>query len=140
MEIKELVGEHMLDAVDFSREQVKKWGSEFASCQVMRFRLDGKCYIAAEDQEDGYRSHMRDLTVIEGAVMKNVFTSVMVAGRHRTKGSYGSEEDDILELIDVVTGRIVLEVGTEDVSNDYPGFVASFHPEAMAPNSVLDRG
>ena len=75
MELKELVGEHMLDAVDFSDEQVKTWGDQFEACQVMRFRLDGKVYVAVEDPSDGYRSCMNDLAVADDATMKNTFLS-----------------------------------------------------------------
>lgn len=134
MELKDLIGEHMLDAVDFSNEQVKTWGDEFEACQVMRFRLDGKCYIATEDPDDGYRSSMRELAVSYDAEMKNVFSPLKVIGRHRTEGSYG-DQDDVLELIDAVTGQTVLEVGTESVDDYYPSFVASFHPEEMAHNA-----
>ena len=133
MELSELVGEYMLDAVDFSDEQVKTWGDQFEACQVMRFRLDGKCYTATEDPGDGYRSSMRELAVSDDAVMKNVFAPLKVIGRHRTKGSYG-DQDDILELIDAVTGQTVIEVGTASVDDYYPSFVASFSPEAMAHN------
>ena len=133
MELKELAGEHMLDAVDFSNEQVKTWGEQYEDCQVMRFRLDGKVYVAVEDPDDGYRSHMNDLTIAEDATMKNTFVPVKVIGRHREKGSYG-DVDDVLELIDAGTGKVVLEVGTENTDDYYPCFVASFHPEAMTPN------
>lgn len=138
MELKDLTGAHQLDAVDFSNEQVKTWGEEFEACQVIRFRLDGKCYIATEDPSDGYRSSMRDIAVDLAAEMKNVFPPLSVIGRHRTKGTYG-HEDDVLELIDAATGRTVLEVGTESVDDYYPGFVASFHPEAMAHNARHNR-
>lgn len=136
MELKELAGEHLLDAVDFSNEQVKTWGEQFEDCQVMRFRLDGKVYVAVDDPDDGYRSHMNDLTVSEDATMKNVFEPVKVIGRHREKGSYG-DVDDVLELIDAGTGQLVLEVGTESTDDYYPCFVASFHPEAMTPNAEV---
>ncbi len=133
MELKELTGEHLLDAVDFSNEQVKTWGEQYEDCQVMRFRLDDHVYVAVEDPDDGYRSHMNDLTIAEDATMKNTFAPVRVIGRHREKGSYG-DVDDVLELIDVDTGNVVLEVGTENTNDYYPCFVAAFHPEAMTPN------
>lgn len=136
MELKELVGEHILDAVDFSNEQVKTWGDSFKACQVVRFRLDGKVYIATEDPDDGYRSSMEDLTVGDWQ-MTNIFPALRVIGRYRTKGSY-SGTDDVLELVDVGTGNTVLEVGTENVDDYYPGFVASFHPEAMTPNAKVN--
>ena len=134
MELQGLVGEHWLDAVDFSNEQIATWGDQFEDCQVVRFRLDGVCYTAIEDPDDGYRSRMNDLLVGEEVAMTNVFPPLRVIGRHRTDGHYGSDSDDVLELIDVVTGKIVLEVGTENIADYYPGFVASFHPEAMAHN------
>ena len=134
MELKELVGEHMLDAVDFSDEQVKTWGDQFEACQVMRFRLDGKVYVAVEDPSDGYRSCMNDLAVADDATMKNTFSPVKVIGRHREKGNYG-EADDVLELIDAGTGNLALEVGTVNTDDYYPCFVAAFHPEALTPNA-----
>jgi hypothetical protein len=136
MELKDLIGEHLLDAVDFSNAQVKTLGDSFEDCQVMRFRLDGKCYIATEDPNDGYRSGMKELAVSDDAEMKNVFKPLKVIGRHRTKGSYDGE-DDVLELIDLVTGKTVIEVGTCNIDDYYPGYVASFHPEAMAHNVKL---
>lgn len=138
MELKDLVGGHLLDAVDFSDEQVKTWGDGFESCQVIRFRLDGKCYIATEDPSDGYRSSMRDLSVSNDANMKNIFEPLKVVGIHRTKGEWGNE-DDVLELIDAVTGKTVIEVGTCSVDDYYPGFVAAFHPEAMAHNNTGEQ-
>ena len=132
MELKDLVGEHMLDAVDFSDEQVKTWGENFAACQVMRFRLDGRVYTATEDPDDGYRSSMREITVGDWS-MTNVFQPVRVIGRHRTAGEYG-HSSDVLELIDAGTGQTVIEVGTDNDDDYYPSFVASFRPEAMTPN------
>jgi len=134
MELKELVGEHMLDAVDFSDEQVKTWGDQFEACQVMRFRLDGKVYVAVEDPSDGYRSCMNDLAVADDATMKNTFSPVKVIGRHREEGKYDNA-DDVLELIDAGTGKLALEVGTNNTDDYYPCFVAAFHPEALTPNA-----
>lgn len=133
MELKDLVGEHTLDAVDFSNEQVRMWGDNFEPCQVLRFRLDGVCYTATEDPSDGYRSSMKDIVVSEDAKMENVFPPLRVLGDYRTKGSYDGV-DDILELYDAVTGLKVIEVGTNNVDDWYPGFVGYFNPAAMVHN------
>ncbi|WP_333899610.1 hypothetical protein [Agrobacterium pusense] len=136
-ELTDLIGKRRLDAVDFDNEQVKEiYGDEYEDCSVCRFRLDGVVYIAIEDPNDGYRSSMRNLTVANDATMKNVFPPVDVLGRHRTEGAYGNA-DDVLELVDMITGKVVLEVGTDDVDDYYPGFVASFHPENMATNADI---
>lgn len=132
MELKDLAGEHMLDAVDFSNEQVKTWGDEFEACNVMRFRLDGKVYMATEDPSDGYRSSMRELAVGEWP-MTNVFPPLRVVGRHRTANEYGGSSD-VLELLDAGTGKTVIEVGTDNDDDYYPSFVANFQPENMTPN------
>ena len=34
MELQDLVGEHWLDAVDFSHEEVATWGDRFESCEM----------------------------------------------------------------------------------------------------------
>jgi hypothetical protein len=135
VELKDLVGEHVLDAVDFSNEQVRTWGDNFEDAQVIRFRLDGICYIATEDPDDGYRSSMQDIVIAEVASMANTFPPVRVVCRHRTEGRY-SNEDDILEFIDMETGKVVLEVGTDNSDDYYPSFVACFKPENMHINDI----
>ena len=132
MELSDLAGEHILDAVDFSNENIKTWGDSFEQCQVMRFRLDGIVYQVVEDPSDGYRSSMRDITVSE-AEMTNVFEGVRIVGRHRTSQEY--QTDDILELIDIANGNVILEAGTENTEDYYPSFVANFTPERMAINA-----
>lgn len=136
MELKHLVGEHLLTAVDFSTEQIKQyeWSDDLENCQVARFCLDGNTYVAIEDPEDGYRSCMGSL-IIDESVVSNQFPPQRVVCVHRTKNEYN--DCDILEMIDVVTGKVVLEVGTDNSDYYYPSFVASFHPEAMAVNKEI---
>jgi len=133
MELKDLAGEHVLDAVDFSTEHIIGWMSRLEDCNAMRFRLDGVVYVAIEDPEDGYRSYMRDLMTAESASMTNVFPPVRVVARHRTSGRF--DECDILELIDVANGNVIIEVGTENTGDYYPYYIANFHPGLMAINS-----
>jgi hypothetical protein len=128
MELKDLVGSHKLDAVDFSEASIKTWDDTFEDCQVCRFRVDGVAYVAVENPEDGYRSSMRDLGVDEKAEMKNTFAAIDIVARHRTDGEYG-DEDDVLEIINASSGKIILEVGTESTDDYYPGYIARFHPE-----------
>lgn len=125
MELKDLVGKHLLDAIDFSNERF----DEYEDSQVCRFRLDGKVYSAIEDPSDGYRSSMRELIVDKITKMDNHFSPVEVVAVHRT-GNY-ENEDDILELINISTGKVILEVGTVSVDDYYPTFIANFHPEAI---------
>lgn len=135
-ELTDLIGKRRLDAVDFEIEKVHEWGDRYVDASVCRFRLDGVVYVAIEDPSDGYRSSMRDLFIPNDKTVKNVFPAIEVVGKHRTVGSY-SGKDDVLELIDAVTGKVVLEVGTDNIDDYYPGFVASFHPENMATNADI---
>lgn len=127
MTLDDLVGEHELDAVDFSSESIKdSWGDGFEDCQSMRFRLDGVVYAVTEDPSDGYRSCMQDIVVVPDAEMTNAFTPIRVLARMQRA---------VLELIDIANGETVLEAGTDNADDYYPCFVASFTPEKMSVNA-----
>lgn len=132
-----LVGEHTLDAVDESVEQIKGWGSWTDSANCLRFRLDGKVYVALEDPDDGYRSAMRKLFILDGK-MKNVFTPVRVIARvcKETGRLPYRNSADLLQLVDIANGKVILEVGTDNTDDYYPCFVASWVPENMALNAT----
>lgn len=143
IELQSLVGEHVLTGVDFSNVSIKEeWGCDFDDCQVMNFILDGMAYSAIEDPDDGYRSAMRELRVLEDSVVTNTFAPVKVVGRYQSQhGSEYSEfvdRDDILELIDASTGLVVLRVGTENFDDWYPCFIAEFTPENMSINQGVE--
>ena len=130
--LDDLVGEHILDGVDTYIENVKNYIDDLVDASVIRFRLDGVVYIAFEDPEDGYRSSMKELIVSPSSEITNVFPANRVVAKKKANDSYGT--DDTLELIDVVTGKVVLEVGTDNSDDYYPSFVSSFHPENMEVN------
>lgn len=77
----------LLDAVDFERVEVEKWGG-FEDANTIRFRLDGNVYVAVEDPNDGYRSSMEHLFIDDTgkSPMKNVFSPIEVRAEHRTEG------------------------------------------------------
>lgn len=123
MELKDLAGEHVLDAVDFDVGT-----SRHESCEIVRFRLDGETYSAVEDPEDGYRSCLGEL-LTEDVQLKNIFPKIRVVGRYQS-----DINNDVLELIDGETGKAVLEIGTRNCDDYYPYFVGDFYPENMATN------
>jgi hypothetical protein len=137
IDLKTLVGEHELSGVDGDTIQVKRWysGDETEPAEALRFVLDGVTYEGIESPDDGYRNSMEGLYVTETPV-RNAFAPVRVVGRYRDKGEY-SGTDDVLELIDVANGAVILEIGTENVDDYYPGFCAHWHPERMAVNKPL---
>lgn len=132
VELTDLVGAGKLDAVDFGTESRKRWNDDYEDCQVCRFRLNGTVYVAVEDPDDGYRSNLGELLVQRGAKLSNVFQKCKVVGVYR-EGDWRRKKD-IVEFIDTTTGKVVLEIGTDNTDDYYPSFVASFHPENMASN------
>lgn len=146
MKIIDFNGKHfMLDAVDFSTvviEDEAKLGNDL-DAQVIRFRLDGTVFVASEDPDD-YHSMLGSLLVYDTeqiAQMRNVFPPIEVVAKvtrtntHPENQYYYDDSDWMLELIDVDTGKTVLEVGTDASEDYYPLFVASFHPENMSINA-----
>lgn len=133
IELDSLVGEHILDGVDLSIESVKRYGDCFEDANVIRLRLDGKVYTAIEDPSDGYRSSM-DRLFVEDCLIKNVFPPVKVLAKKKANYTYGV--NDTIELIDVVTGKVVAEFGTDNTDDYYPSFVSAFWPQNMATNAT----
>ncbi len=132
MELKELVGEHVLSGVDMSTKSIQQYGERYEDCQVINFVLDGKTYTAIEDPEDGYRSCMNEIKESEEPV-SNVFEGQRVLAKMRDDDRY--ETNDVLELVDLQTGKVVLSVGTGNTDDYYPYWVAEFTPENMGINT-----
>lgn len=122
MELSDLVGKHTLTGCD---------QAGVGDANAFVFVLDGVAYRAQEDGNDGYRSALGEIAIVTDPVV-NTFPPVEVIGR-LDKGS------DILELIDTVTGKTVIEVGTADADDYYPSYVANFTPENMATNARNGR-
>ena len=135
VELKSLIGKHFLTGVDYSNESVKRyeWDESMTDCQVIRFVLDGKTYTATEDPNDGYRSCLGSIFVTKDKV-KNKFKKVMVMGIMKPDTYY---KNDTLQLWDVETGKLVLEVGTDNHDDYYPSFVGVFYPENLVHNRAV---
>ena len=133
MEFKDLIGLHELSGVEITTERVKvyEWSDTEEDCQVMKFILDGKKYMAHEDPNDGYRSTCGDLKEYDGEI-KNTFIAQKVECKMKPNGYY---DNDILQMFDIITEKLVLEVGTSDFNDYYPCCEMSFNPENMAINA-----
>lgn len=135
IELKDLQGKHVLDAVDFGKiPNTVEYALDPDSCAVS-FRLDGVVYTATEDPSDGYRSRLRDIFV-DDTPMTNVFPGVPVIGRLQEAGSYNSEA---IDFIHANTGKVILSVGTDNADDYYPCFVAFFAPENIGEIDSLDK-
>jgi hypothetical protein len=133
MELKDLVGGHILSGVD--RERFKHIPDDdcffgLEDCELINFVLDGETYTAIQDPEDGYRSAMKmilrsNVPVINTFVGQRVIPSL-------------SDDGEILTLTDAVTCKPVLRVGTDRNEDYYPLWVADFMPENMAINQSVN--
>lgn len=124
MELKDLVGRKKLDAVSFSDST-----DRFGHASFVKFRLDGVVYCAVEDEDDGYRSLLGELLILDYDDIDNVFPPINV-----DCVLLDDNADYRLILYDVVTSAEVLNVGTCYFDEYYPYFVAQFFPEAMCIN------
>lgn len=122
-----LVGEHVLTGVEFGTRPPDREAYRYDDSATISFVLDGITYTAAEDPSDGYRSSMERLFV--GGGVANVFPPCRVVCSIRERGEY------VLEMRDVTTGKIVVEVGTSNTDDYYPCYEARFDPTAMAVNA-----
>ena len=137
MQLKDLQGKHELTGVDFGSCQ--DCYGDYVNC--IWFVLGDETYMVSEDPEDGNRSAMKDIALVEKKV-KNKFQPVSVTGVHIVNliedVYYKRDEcDDVLQLVDDHTEKIVLEVGTDYSDSYYPNFVCSFHPENMSINNQV---
>jgi len=131
-ELNDLVGLHVLTAVDMDTNSLPESmrGEVWDGANVINFELDGVTYAVIEDPEDGYRSSMQEIITVAYSI-SNRFEPCKVECKMRENGG-----DVVLDMYDVVTGNVVLSVGTwSDEDYYYPYFVAEFTPENMASNT-----
>lgn len=134
VKLESLVGEHVLSGAFFdSIREPAYQGSDYIEDKiVLRFTLDGIHYEAVEDPSDGYRSSLDDLRITSIAP-QNTFLGVKVIGRMKPQDENPNSfrQDEILQLLNPVTQKPIIEIGTTDVDDYYPGFVGYFSPENL---------
>jgi len=135
MQLDDFLGRHVLTGVDFGVEKATE--EYYKDANNMAFEMDGKVYLVREDPDDGYRSSMKDIEEVDIKVV-NQFPPCKVKGRRRKNSEYG-EKNDVIDFYDVVTGLVVLAIGTENIDDYYPSYVAYFDPRNMKIN-IPDNG
>lgn len=129
IDLDDLVGFKKLDAVDFSENKIKSSELYDASAQLCKFRLDGIVYLAVENPEDGYRSCLEDIYILDKDDVKNIFEPIDVECK------INPNNPDCLLVIDVNTNKPVLEIGTDYTKDEYyPMFISDFNPGNMITN------
>jgi hypothetical protein len=100
---------------------------------TITFELDGVCYQAIEDPEDGYRSCMKEIVVVPYVPQINRFHPVRVRGQKTPE--VGSTTHDAVQFVCLENDKVVLEVGTHNTDDYYPSFVGDFRVKDMPDNS-----
>ena len=130
--LEDLVGLHTLTGVESGYVKDKQWDDNYEDCNYISFILDGIQYTAIEDPSDGYRSCMSRLITKKKVKIKNVFPEVKVFGYMKENDT--CKDYDVFILLSVKNAKKILEVGTENIVDYYPCFVANFYPENMPIN------
>ena len=131
MELKDLVGLHELSGVDTTIEKLKPTEYYPGDCNVVRFVLDGITYKVIEDPDDGLRSFCEELQICDEVVSNN-FSPQKVFGK--MKENYEYTKNDVIQFSDAVTGKIVLEIGTDYYDDIYPTCIIKWTPENLSCN------
>ena len=128
MELKDLVGLHKLTAVDKGilpgDEHAGRWGDAYC----ISFTIDGFTYYVVEEPCDGYRSSMKRI-ICTNEILKNQFPPAQVMATMRADRTY--ETNNVLDFADVKSGKVILSVGTGNINDYYPYFVAEWTPENL---------
>lgn len=136
MELKDLVGKHILSGVETGvlKRKMYRWEEQ---CNYIKFTIDGVTYLAIENPDDGYRSFTEELDVSEEPCKFNL-PNIEVVCKMMEDTYY--ERNDILQFIDVLSGEEILSVGTGNYDDYYPYCHMEYHPENMYCNRRLEDG
>ena len=122
--LEDLVGEHELSGVAFDVPVAPELRG-FDDSECCTFVLDGIAYQAVEDPDDGYRSSLGHLLTTDASLVANRFDPIKVVGSERS-------DTAVVEFRDLRNGKIILTIGTENDSDYYPWFEATWTPENIA--------
>lgn len=132
MELKDLEGKHVLSGIDRIRGYVVSFGST-EEVDGIRFCLDDVNYECLENPDDGYRSYLNGLEVTsEPCRYRFPGTEVLC--------SMSEDGEDILEVREAKTGKIVLRIGTDNDDSYYPVCRMEYYPQNLPCNAGVEEG
>ena len=136
VELDDFIGkEYLLTGVDKERIPNPNYDEdryyEDETLNVIRFVLDDVIYQVEENPDDGWRSSMRDIKVIDTNI-QNRFGSVTVKAQWMAHSDY--VENCVVEFVDVLSNKVVLSVGTGNWNDWYPYFVDRWEPQNLYVN------
>lgn len=130
MTLEDLKGNHILSGIEVGTRKIKVFSWE-EDCSYIKFILDGTTYLAVENPDDGYRSYMEELQIVDEKCEVKL-PDIKVCCHMRENSKYA--ENDILVFIDSVNGEEILAIGTANTDDYYPYCVMEYSPEKMHCN------
>lgn len=91
-----------------------------------QFQLGSVIFEVVEDEEDGYRSSMREVLILNQNAPRN--PGEYLAGVKIESGDFGDFVG--FQIVDEVDNHVWLQFGTDHSDSYYPFFVFSFTPKA----------
>lgn len=135
MKLIDLIGKHTFTGVELGTTEREMWAGRYEKVNSVKFELDGIIYMATENPDDGYRSYMNELEIINEP-LKFKIPQMQVVCVHDTKDEHG-DKSDILSFIDEKNGKVFLRIGTENTDDYYPYCLFEYKPENMHYNQNL---
>lgn len=136
VQLKDLVGTTILQGCEWSKAERLRYNNEVETVDVIHFQLGPTTYSMYEDPDDGYRSHLGKIEVDQHEITNTFAPCVVVCTHHTTAPAhFGNDKSvDILEIRCAETGKLIIEVGTDNTDDYYPSCVMSFNPENLIHN------
>lgn len=125
MELRELQGTHIWSGIEVGQVNDE---DDYDAGLCFKFTLDGVTYLAIEDEDDGYRSFMRELQV-SSEPCNTPLPDILI----RCEYEDGIERD-ILKIYEVASGNLILEMGTDSTDDYYPYCIMRYYPERLSIN------
>ena len=132
MILEDLVGKHVLSGI----EEGMLTNPYDGDCAYIKFTLDGITYKAIENPDDGYRSFLNELEIVDEKCKIRVPDIEVVCHMREYDKPW---ENDVLCFVDAANGEIFLSIGTENTNNYYPYCVMEYFPERLHCNQKEKR-
>lgn len=116
-----------MNRIDFTK-LVGREGRLYYNNQLNCFQLGTILFEALEDEQDGYRSCLKDVVITIGVENKDRDYLSNVIIKSINTGYYEG-----YELVDINDNHVWLDFGTNHNDDYYPIFTFSFHPKTPTP-------
>lgn len=156
MQLEGLKGIHNLSGIECGYiNKYFRWKEEIKyqncdnRCKYIAFTLDGVTYVAVQsDINEDATSICRENLIVSNEKLSTVFNPVKVMCKYKrtektddsfTDGNISCVLDSILQIYDINTNRLIIEVGTENINSDYHFFTCKFNPQNINRHDEINN-